>query len=174
MSTPFEMQPTLCDDLVELRPLAGDDFEPLFAIASDPRIWEQHHTKNKFEKAEFEKFFTKLINSKGAFAIIDKKNNNVIGTCRFYKCNYVKSEIEIGGVFLAREYWGGDWNKSILKLMLEHAYRFVRRVFFLVDYENLRAQASLEKHGAVKSRDRKSSDGKLFHCYIITKESFEA
>jgi RimJ/RimL family protein N-acetyltransferase len=173
MSTPFEMQPTLSDNLVELHPLTGDDFEQLFAIASDPRIWEQHHRKNKFEKAEFEKFFTELINSKGAFAVVDKKNNKVVGMCRFYKCNYEKSEIEIGGIFLGREYWGGGWNKSILNLMLDHAFRFVRQVFFLVAHENLRAKGSLKKAGAVKSRDRKSCDGKLFNCYIITKESFE-
>src|SRR3954463_9576163 len=35
-------QPTLAGDLLELRPLGEDDWAALFAVASDPLIWEQH------------------------------------------------------------------------------------------------------------------------------------
>jgi len=35
---PFELQPTLIGELVELRPLRAEDFDPLFAVASDPLV----------------------------------------------------------------------------------------------------------------------------------------
>ena len=39
---PFELQPVLTGDLLELRPLRKDDFPALYVVASDPLIWEQH------------------------------------------------------------------------------------------------------------------------------------
>ena len=33
---------TLVSERVELRPLSAGDFDALFAVASDPLIWEQH------------------------------------------------------------------------------------------------------------------------------------
>src|SRR6187551_3484931 len=36
----FELQPTLRGKLVTLRPLTTDDWDELFAVASDPLIWE--------------------------------------------------------------------------------------------------------------------------------------
>jgi hypothetical protein len=39
---PFDPQPVLRGTLLELRPLQPEDFGPLFAVASDPLIWEQH------------------------------------------------------------------------------------------------------------------------------------
>ena len=50
---PFELQPHLKGELIELRPLRGDDFESLFGVASDPLIWEQHPVKNRHEEGIF-------------------------------------------------------------------------------------------------------------------------
>ena len=53
----FDLQPILKSDLVKIRPLHPDDFEDLFAVASDPLIWEQHPVSNRYEEAEFRTFF---------------------------------------------------------------------------------------------------------------------
>jgi hypothetical protein len=37
----FNLQPTLENEFVKIRPLTVDDFDALFAIASDPLVWEQ-------------------------------------------------------------------------------------------------------------------------------------
>jgi N-acetyltransferase len=42
MAVPFELQPVLTGDIIELRPLREEDFAQLYAVASDPLIWEQH------------------------------------------------------------------------------------------------------------------------------------
>jgi RimJ/RimL family protein N-acetyltransferase len=168
------MQPTLSNDMVELRPLTNDDFEALFTVASDPQIWEHHPYKCRAERDGFTKYFTELIDSKGAFCIIDKNNNNVIGACRYYECNYADSEIELGGAFLSREYWGGVWFRTCLGLMLEHAFKFVDQAVFLVHPDNHRSLGAVGKTGATPSEDRKNQDGVMHRCFIMTKDSFAA
>ena len=46
----MNLQPTLKDDLILLRPLREDDFKPLYQIAKDPLIWEQHPCNNRYIK----------------------------------------------------------------------------------------------------------------------------
>jgi len=49
----FDFQPTLRGELVELRPLQADDAEDLFAVASDPIIWEQHPVRDRYKRKVF-------------------------------------------------------------------------------------------------------------------------
>jgi N-acetyltransferase len=44
----MELQPHLIGELVELRPLTPDDWDELFAVASDPLIWEQHPARDRY------------------------------------------------------------------------------------------------------------------------------
>jgi RimJ/RimL family protein N-acetyltransferase len=165
------MQPNISNDVIELRPLTTDDFTSLFTVASDCRIWAQHPSKNRYERVEFEKFYNEAIASKGALAVIDKSKNKIIGSSRFNNWDKEQSEIEIGWTFLAYEYWGGVWNKSLKTLMLEHAFKFVKQVYFLVDFKNYRSQRALEKIGARKTEDRKNEEGVMQQCYIIQRDS---
>ncbi len=48
---PFDLQPVLTGELLSLRPLREDDFQDLYAVASDPLIWEQHPSRDR-HKAE--------------------------------------------------------------------------------------------------------------------------
>ena len=56
--------------------------------------------------------------------------------------------MEIGWTFLERAFWGGAYNAELKSLMLDHAFRFVDRVVFVVGEDNLRSQKALEKIGA--------------------------
>jgi RimJ/RimL family protein N-acetyltransferase len=145
----FELQPHLVGELIELRPLIPDDWEILFAVASDPLIWEQHPARDRYKKEVFEAFFREALESDGAFAVIDRKTQKVIGSSRYFEYDPVKSEIEIGWTFLARPYWGGKYNAELKRLMLDHAFKFVKRVLFMVGPTNFRSQKALEKIGAV-------------------------
>jgi RimJ/RimL family protein N-acetyltransferase len=53
----FDLQPTLTGTLLELRPLRLDDFDALFAAASDPLIWEQHPESDRYERTVFQRYF---------------------------------------------------------------------------------------------------------------------
>src|SRR2546423_13918588 len=97
---PFEMQPHLVGDLLELRPLRPEDWEALFAVASDPLIWEQHPYSDRYKEDVFREFFQKALESGGAFAVLDRKTGKIIGSSRFCKYESEENEIEIGWTFL--------------------------------------------------------------------------
>ena len=130
-----------------LRPLLASDFDELFAIASDPLIWEQHPVPNRYEKTVFRKFFDEGI-SQNAFAIIDRTTHSIIGSTRFYQYHESKSEVAIGYTFLSRSVWGGSYNSELKELMLDYAFRFVDQVSFHVGRNNLRSQKAMIKIGA--------------------------
>jgi RimJ/RimL family protein N-acetyltransferase len=165
---PFDLQPTLKGELLELRPLRPEDFHVLFAVASDPLIWEQHPEKNRYQEEVFHVFFRGAIESGGAFIAIDRKDGRVIGSSRFHGYNPEKNEIEIGWTFLARSHWGGAYNREMKKLMLDHAFQFVRSVIFVVGPQNLRSQRALEKLGAVRIGGRLDPRGGDSFVYQIT------
>src|SRR6185295_12406480 len=122
---PFELQPILKSEILELRPLRADDWEELYAVASDPLIWEQHPNSDRYKADVFRKFFDEALESGGAFVVLDRKTGRVIGSSRFNCHDLVRSEIEIGWTFLARSHWGGVYNGELKRLMMAHAFKFV-------------------------------------------------
>ena len=163
----FDLQPTLEVELLRLRPLLEDDWEALFAVASDPLIWEQHPVADRYQEDVFRGFFREAMECGGALVVIDKKTERIIGSSRFIAYDEDQSEIEIGYTFLARAYWGGVYNREMKNLMLGHAFRFVRHVVFLVGPQNLRSQKAMEKIGGVRVEPRFNSAGRLNVVYQI-------
>lgn len=170
---PFELQPTLIGELVELRPLRADDHAALYAVASDQLVWEQHPAKERAEVEGFRKFFDEAMASGGAFLAIDRKTGKVIGTSRFYGYDEGASEVEIGWTFLGRAYWGGRFNGEMKRLMLRHAFRFVKRVVFLIAPTNIRSQTAIQRIGAVRNGSRHVR-GTEHYLFEITPAAMEA
>jgi N-acetyltransferase len=165
---PFDLQPTLNGELIGLRPLRPEDFHALYAVASDPLIWVQHPVKDRYKEEIFKAFFREALECGGTLIAVDSKDGQVIGSSRFHGYNEEKSEIEIGWTFLARSHWGGIYNGEMKQLMLRHAFRFVRRVVFLVGPENLRSQRAVEKIGGVRAGSRIDGVGRNSFVYQIT------
>ena len=46
----FDLQPLLKGNLIEVRPLTKEDFDALFAAASDPLIWKQHPENDRYKR----------------------------------------------------------------------------------------------------------------------------
>jgi N-acetyltransferase len=90
------------------------------------------------------------LESGGAFVVIDRNTQQVIGSTRFYGYDPEKSEIEIGWTFLARKYWGGRYNQEMKELLLAHTFKFVENVVFFIGENNIRSQKATEKIGAIK------------------------
>ena len=145
----MELQPHLAGDLLELRPLRPEDWEDLFAAASDPLIWEQHPARNRYQENVFREYFQGALDSGGAFVAIDKQTRKIVGSSRYLEYDPVKRQIEIGWTFLARSHWGGAYNGEMKRLMLDHAFHFVDTVVFVIGAENLRSQKAVEKIGGV-------------------------
>ena len=164
----FDYQPVLMGELVELRPLRSEDYDDLYAVAADPLIWEQHPVKNRHEEVVFQEFFRQAVASGGALVAIDARTQSVIGSSRFHGYNLRKSEVEIGWTFLARSHWGSTYNGEVKRLMLQHAFRFVDGVVFLIGAQNLRSQRAVEKIGGRRVGSRPDGDGRDNYVYLIT------
>jgi RimJ/RimL family protein N-acetyltransferase len=164
---PFDLQPVLRGDLLELRPLRPDDFPGLYAAASDPLIWEQHPASDRYKKEVFEGFFREALDSGGALLAVDRRDGRIVGSSRYHGYDEAKGEIEIGWTFLARSHWGGVYNREMKQLMLQHAFTFVRSVVFLVGPRNLRSQRAMEKIGGIRDGSRVDANGRESFVYRI-------
>lgn len=173
----MDRQPTLENERLLLRPLREDDWEALFAVASDPAIWEQHPMHDRWREEVFREFFADALARGGALAIIDKNSGDVIGSSRFQAFDPEDGgSVEIGWTFLARKFWGKGINQQMKKLMLEHAFESIERVDFRVGETNYRSRIALENIGAERTKrtDLTRYDGKrvLHIVYEITRERF--
>lgn len=156
---PFDLQPCLQGELLDLRPLRAEDYQDLYDVAADPLIWEQHPCKDRCQEEVFKVFFREALESRGALLVLDRKDGRAIGSSRFHGYDEGKSEVEIGWTFLARSHWGGAHNREMKQLMLRHAFRFVSNVVFLVGPHNFRSQRAVEKIGGVRAGSRLDGSG---------------
>ena len=145
----FELQPTLENKLIRLEPLKPEDLDALYAVASDPLIWEQHPSKNRWQRDVFETYFESGLASGGAFCVLDNLTGALIGSSRYYDLDEAQHVVCIGYTFIARSAWGGDCNRALKTLMLDHAFRWVDRVVFHVGARNLRSRRAMEKLGGI-------------------------
>lgn len=146
----MDRQPTLEGERLLLRPLRPDDWDALFAVAADPLVWEVHPAHDRCQEPVFRAFFDDALAKGGALVVIDKPSGSVIGSSRFQ--NYIEEgggSVEIGWTFLARDYWGGDYNREMKRLMLAHALKSVERVHFIVGENNVRSRKAMTKIGGM-------------------------
>ena len=149
-------QPYLAGELIELRPATPEDFDALFAVASDPLIWEVHPAHDRWQEPVFRAFFDAGIASGGMLIAIDRASGAVIGSSRYDFDRALAGEVEIGWSFLARSYWGGRYNGEMKALMLAHAFGSVDRVIFVIGKDNIRSRRAIERVGG-KLTDRRFS-----------------
>jgi RimJ/RimL family protein N-acetyltransferase len=167
--TPGFVIPTELDgDLVHLQLLKENDFDGLYAVASDPLIWEQHPNPDRYKRPVFETYFRGAIESGSAYLVYDSTSGKVIGCSRFYDYNETQRTVSIGYTFLSRECWGKGFNLALKSVMLEHAFRFVEAVFFHVGNKNYRSRKAMEKLGAVNTGEADMSYyGEQPHTNVI-------
>lgn len=168
----FEHQPTLHGPLIRLTPLRASDFDALFAVASDPLIWEQHPDKSRSTPTGFRRFFDEAIASGGALLATLTATGEVIGSSRFHGYDPETREVEIGWTFLGRVYWGGRHNRELKRLMLEHAFRFVDQVIFVIAPNNFRSQRAVLKLGAIPTDRQVQGSGGPSLVFLLSKAAW--
>lgn len=172
----INIQPILENENIILYPINEEDFENLYQAAADPKIWEQHPNKNRWKKEIFRTYFDGAIKSKGAFKIIDKTNQKIIGSTRFYDYDEQENAILIGYTFYTTEYWGKGINHSVKKLMLDYIFQFVSTVYFHIGASNVRSQIAIGRLGTTKVAEQDityfGEDSKLNYIYRLTKQEW--
>jgi len=148
-----DLQPTLEGSLVRITPLERSHFEALYAVASDPLVWEQHPSSDRYKREVFTALFEGGLASGGALIVRDVVTGEVIGSSRYYDWQPAAKEIAIGYTFLARKCWGGAHNRDMKRLMLGHAFGFAQRYWFHVGVRNIRSRTAMERIGGQFSHD---------------------
>lgn len=174
----LDRQPVLEGERLILRPLVPEDWDALFAVASDPLVWEQHPAHDRWREPVFRAFFDDALANTGALVAIDRASGAVIGSSRFQGLDEADcGSVEIGWTFLAREYWGGTFNHEMKRLMLAHALASIAEVRFLVGETNTRSRTALERIGAQltdRREERIMAGGEVIPhlTYVITAKDF--
>lgn len=141
-------QPVLDGERVLLRPLTEDDWDALFAVASDKQLWAVHPSHDRWQERVFRAFFADAIANGGALAIIDKASGAIVGSSRFQAYDPADGgSVEIGWSFLARSHWGGGYNAEFKRMMLAHAFDSVARVLFRVGADNVISRKAMANIG---------------------------
>ncbi|RKS97928.1 GNAT family N-acetyltransferase [Chryseobacterium defluvii] len=172
----FSIQPVLENQEYQLIPLQQGDFESLYEVASDPKVWEQHPNKDRYKREVFEIFFKGAIESNGAFKITDKSSGEVLGSSRYYDFNEGDNSIFVGYTFYGTNSWGKGINPQVKKLMLDYIFRYVDKVYFHVGKNNLRSQIAMERLGGKKIAEEEvayfGEPAKTNFVYEIKKENW--
>ncbi len=170
-----DLQPTLENAAVLLKPLHDTDFEALYQTASDPKIWEQHPNKDRWQRDVFLNYFQGAMESRGAFMIIDKASGEIAGSTRFYNYNETEKSILIGYTFYAVKFWGSGLNPMVKRLMMDYIFPFVDKVHFHIGATNIRSQVAIQRLGAQKIAEETvayyGESPKLNFVYEITRPS---
>lgn len=147
-----DWQPILRGPTLHTEPLGEEHFDALFQAASDPDIWAQHPVRDRYTLPMFSVFFRTGMESRGALVVRDHATGAIIGSSRYTNYDPEQRRVEIGFTFLTRPYWGRGANTELKRLMIEHAFRFVDVVEFVVGVNNLRSRLAMEKLGGRLAR----------------------
>ncbi len=173
----FDGQPALHGRTLKIRALAASDVEALFLAASDPLIWAGHPASDRYERRVFEAYFAARLASQKALAVIDIGSGHIVGMSSYYTPPDQPESIAIGYTFLVRAKWGGDANRELKRLMLEHAFKTYDIVYFHVGPANIRSQKALLKIGAAHLYDAElnlSGAPALCKCYGLSRAQWLA
>lgn len=174
MHPDLDLQPTLAGDLVRARPLERGDFDALYAVASDPLLWEQHPDRERWREERFRQFFDDAMASRGALIVLDAATGRVIGSSRYRWFGDGPPELEIGWTFLARSHWGGSYNGELKRLMLAHAFTVVDHVVFFAGAANERSRRALARVGATFQGELELVSGRKSVRFVLERPAAPA
>ncbi|PIE47731.1 MAG: GNAT family N-acetyltransferase [Gammaproteobacteria bacterium] len=138
---------------VRLEPLNTEHADALAELVTDGNLWELVVTSAP-EPKNSQKYIQNALNTADrlAFAVIDKKTNNLIGTTSYHDILANVKRLEIGYTFYGKSYWRSHVNTSCKLLLLTHAFETLawQTVGWRTDNLNHRSQKAIERLGAKK------------------------
>jgi len=148
-----ELAKKLNNKQVLLKTLAPQHYEELrTACAEDREIWDIY--PNSMLGDHFDKAIADLAAAQDrvVFAVIKLSPNNaeqkVVGMTSYINPD-VQGVVEIGGTYISPEVRGSNFNLTMKRLLIEHAFNCgYRRIEFRVDVRNKRSQRAVLKLGA--------------------------
>lgn len=156
---------------VRLAPLAPEHVEPLrAACAEDPEIWDIYPVSMLDE--HFDRTIAQWMAARDWVNFAALRGDEIVGMTSYIRPDPKFGVLEIGGTYLAPRVRGTGYNRTMKKLMIEHAFACgYERIDFRVDERNQRSQAAVLKLGATREgllrRDRVTWTGHLRNTCVF-------
>ena len=136
--------------LIVLEPLRPEHEEGLFEAAQDTRIWRWMPANPAGNRGAFSSLFESALSAseagmEAAFATIDAKTGEPIGSTRYLALRPEHRGLEIGWTWLSLSWWRTGANVEAKLLMLGHAFERLgcMRVEFKTDARNERSREAI-------------------------------
>ena len=141
----FKNDYILENEKIILRPLTENDFDEFLEFSiNEPEIWKfnalgangEENLKNYINLA----ILNRKNGSEYPFVVINKSENKIIGSSRFYAINETNKTLELGYTWYGKNYQGTYVNKNCKFLLLEFAFEKLgfERVGFKANSKNER------------------------------------
>lgn len=139
---------------VELRPLAEEDDEALFA-ALTPNVWRLATTPFGRSREEFAEYLAgarEAVRAGTAEVYVVWVDGVPSGMTRLWRIDRVNRGAEIGFTWYRESLWGSAVNAACKLWMLTRAFEEMGliRVYFRIDERNERSQGAVARLGAVR------------------------
>lgn len=140
---------TLAHGPVRLEPLEDRHLEPLrAACAADQEVWDIYPVNLGGDGFDAAIAMFRASREWTNFVVIDTRDETLVGMT-----NYISPTmfgvVEIGGTYIAPNVRGGEFNRVMKMLMIEHAFaNGYEKIEFRVDTRNVRSMAAVAKLGA--------------------------
>lgn len=139
---------------IKLIPLRKVHASALISAASDGDLWDLWFTSIPSENnigTYISDALTEQSNGTALpFVIIDKVNNNIIGSTRFCHADILNKRVEIGFTWYSQSYQRSSVNTECKKLLLGHAFESldVIAVEFRTHWHNQKSREAIARLGA--------------------------
>jgi RimJ/RimL family protein N-acetyltransferase len=148
-------QPILTGKYAQLRPLQLSDAESLFEV-SDAEVWTYMRTAVT-NQAEMTQWVSDAVAGREKsgdmpYAIVDVRNNEVVGSTRVFDIHPADRNGEIGHTWITPKVWRTPINTECKLLLLGYCFEQLGyiRVQLKTDSRNERSQEAIERLGAKK------------------------
>jgi len=180
-----ELNITLENSRVLLRPLALTDEPELQVIANDADLW-LYGLDDLSKAGELNRYIQKAISARdkgicAVWTIIDKQTHRVAGCTRLGEISWNDERGQIGWTWIGKEFQGSGLNKAMKFLILEFGFGELNlnRIELKADERNLRSRQAIIGIGAkqegVLRQHMKIHTGYIRNTvfYSILKEEWE-
>lgn len=152
----FENDYIIENEKLLLRPLRSTDFDELLEFAvHEPDIWK-YNAFGADGAENLKKYIDNALlqREKGTeypFVVIEKSENKIIGSTRFYAISTINKTLELGYTWYGKKYQGTFVNKNCKFLLLEWAFEKMgcERVGFKANAQNERSINAMKSIGCI-------------------------
>ncbi|PJC63653.1 MAG: GNAT family N-acetyltransferase [Deltaproteobacteria bacterium CG_4_9_14_0_2_um_filter_42_21] len=151
----FQQSITLSGKYIQLLPLSQDHAHDLLIAGRDESLWKYMPIPPLKRVEDVQNMIACALDEKNlrrefAFAIVSKKMGKAIGSTRLYDIREKDKTLEIGWIWIAKDYQRTAVNTETKLLLLKYCFETLGliRVQFKTDARNLQSQNALERLGA--------------------------